>query len=411
MKFSYVVFDASNKNRKGIIEAQNLKEATKLLLGQGWYIKKISPAGSFKLNLGSLGYGGVALIDKVLMIKHLGTMLKSGINLNEALEVIASQTTSARFRKIINDILEKIKAGQSLANSLAKYPQVFDPLIINMIKVGEESGTLEENLDYLSNELEDRLELKRNIKSASFYPVIVLTMTLGLGLVLAYFVLPKITGLFKTLNFQVPLQTRILLWIANLMDKHGLVIIVGTIIGLIIFRILTKQNFFKPIWHRVIIKLPLIGNILINYNLVLINRTLGILLKSGLTIDQALTITAETTSNWVYRDRLQEILPEIQTGKRLADILNEFKQSRRHPLFPLLVIKMIGVGERSGRLDESLTYLADYFEKEVDNTTKNLTTVLEPLLLIFVGLVVGFIAVSVITPIYEITSKFSGSPR
>ncbi|MFA5022373.1 MAG: type II secretion system F family protein [Patescibacteria group bacterium] len=407
MKFVYQVFDSSNKTQKGVIDAQNLKEANKLLISQGWYIKKIAPKGIFKSVFSEFSLGGVSLIDKVLMVKHLGTMIKSGINLNEALEVIADQTTSKKFKRIVNDILDKIKAGQSLANALARYPRVFDPLIVNIIKVGEESGTLEANLEYLASELEDRLELRRNIKAAAFYPVIVLSATLGLGLVLAYFVLPKITQLFKTLDFDLPLQTKILLWVADVMDHYGLYIIAGVIFGIIGFRILTKQNFFKPTWHWLIIKFPIVGTIIINYNLVLINRTLGILLKSGLTIDQAIVITSDTTANFVYQKKLKESLPQIQKGKRLSDIFSEFKQSRRSPIFPLLVIKMIGVGERSGRLDESMTYLADYYEKEVDHTTKNLTTVLEPILLIFVGLMVGFIAVSVITPIYQITGKFN----
>ena len=133
---------------------------------------------------------------------------------------------------------------------------------------------------------------------------------------------------------------------------------------------------------------------------------MGILLKSGLTIDQAITITTQTTNNFIYQRKLKKTLPQVQKGKRLADVLAGFKQSKRRPLFPLLVIKMIGVGERSGRLDESLAYLAGYFEKEVDNTTKNLTTVLEPILLIFVGLMVAFIAISVISPIYQVTGQF-----
>ena len=161
-------------------------------------------------------------------------------------------------------------------------------------------------------------------------------------------------------------------------------------------------------WHSLLIKMPIIGNIIINYNLALLNRTLGILLKTGLTIDQAITITSNTLSNKVYQKKVSGTLSQIQKGKRLSDILASFKQSKRKPLFPLLVIKMIGVGERSGRLDESLSYLADYFEKEVDNTTKNLTTTLEPILLIVVGLIVGFIAISVISPIYQVTGQFRG---
>lgn len=407
MKFSYIAFDAKNQTQKGVMEAANLTEATKLLLNQGWYIKKIAPQGGFKSGIFSWPViGRISLMDKVLLVRHLGTMLKSGINLNEAMEVIAAQSTSRKFKRIILEIIELIKAGQSLANALSRYPKIFDPLIINMIKVGEESGTLEANLDYLANELEDRLELRRNIKAASFYPAIVLASTFGLGLVLAYFVLPKISKLFKSMSFELPLPTRILLWAANIMDQYGLYIVLGAIGGVILFRLIISLKFVKPAWHWFLIKMPILGNIFINYNLVLINRTMGILLKSGLTIDQAIVIATETTSNLVYREKLQASLPQIQKGKRFSDILASVKQSKRKPLFPLLMIKMIEVGERSGKLDESLTYVAEYFSKEVDHTTKNLSTVLEPLLLIFVGLMVGFIALSVISPIYQVTGKF-----
>ena len=162
----------------------------------------------------------------------------------------------------------------------------------------------------------------------------------------------------------------------------------------------------KPLGHWCLLHLPVVSGITVNYNLTLISRTLGVMLKSGLTIDRSLAIISETTKNIIYQRRLKSILPQIQKGKRLADILAGFKQSRRRPLFPLLAIKMISVGERTGRLEESLVYLAEYFEKEVDNTTKNLTTILEPLLLIFVGLIVGFVAISVISPIYQVTSQF-----
>lgn len=408
MKFSYVAFDTSNKNQKGVIEAVNLKQATKLLMDQGWYVRKIAPKSKIRTGFkGGISIGGVSLGDKVLFVKHLGTMIKSGISINEALEVISDQTSSPRFKKVTKSILEKIITGQSLSNAMGRYPKIFDPLMINIVKVGEDSGTLEENLEYLADELDSRLELRRNIKAASFYPAIILSATLGLGLVLSYFVLPQITKLFSSLNFDLPLSTRILLGAAALMDKYGLYIIGGVIGFIIFFRILISQKFAKPVWHWIIMKLPIVGGIIIHYNLVMVNRTMGILLKSGLTIDQAITITINTTNNFVYKKKLKIALPQIKKGKTFSSILDSFKQSRRSPLFPLLVIKMISVGERSGRLDESLIYLADYFEKEVDHTTKNLTTVLEPILLVFVGLMVGFIAISVISPIYQVTGQFN----
>lgn len=406
MKFKYVAFDASNKSEKGVIEAANLKEATQLLLDQGWFIKKIVPKGRSRGGGREISFGRITLLDKALFVKHLSVMLKSGISINESLEVISEQSSSPKFRKIIKNVLEQVQAGQGLGKALDKYPKVFDPLFINIIKVGEDSGTLEENLEYLATELEDRLELIRNIKAASFYPVIILTATAGLALVLSYFVLPQITRLFTSLDFELPISTRILLFVAHVMDNYGLWVIGGFVGALVGFKVLISQNFAKPAWHWVLLKAPVIGGMIINYNLVMMNRTLNILLTSGLTIDQAIKITIDTTGNRVYKKKIEQILPQIQKGKTLSSILSGFKQSKRHPLFPLLVIKMISVGERSGRLDESFGYLSSYFAKEVDHATKNLTTVIEPILLISVGLAVGFIAISVISPIYQITGQF-----
>jgi len=406
MKFSYTVFDSSNKIQKGVTEAANLKEATKLLISQGWYIKKIKPKGKDRIIFKDFSFGGVSLIDKMLLVKHLGTMLKSGVSFTEALEVINDQTTSKKFKKIVTQVAERVKTGQALSNSLAKYPKYFDPLFINIIQIGEESGTLEENLEHLADELDNRLELQRKIKAASFYPAIILAATFGLGLVLAYFVLPKIKRLFETLNFELPLTTRILIWIADVMDKYGLYIILGIIFGFLFLWFLLTRKFVRPFWHWFLLHMPIIKNIIVNYNLTMINRNLGIMLRSGLTIDQSLSTTTKTIRNGVYQQRLQAVLPQIQRGKKLSDSLASFSHSKKNQLFPLLMIKMIGVGERSGRLDESLSYLADYFEKEVDNTTKNLTTILEPILLMVVGLMVGFVAISVISPLYQVTAQF-----
>lgn len=406
MKFSYTVFDQKNKLQKGTVDAENLKAATKLLVGKGWYIKKITPKGGVHKATFEFQFGGVSLMDKVLLAKHLSTMLASGISLSEALDVIAGQTNSPRLKKIVQSLIDKIHAGQSLSKALSAYPKVFDPFFINILKVGEESGTLEENLKYLAEELEDQLDLKRAIKAAAFYPTIILVATFGLGLVLAYFVLPKIKSLFSTLSFDLPLSTKILLFIADFLDQYGLHFILTLLVLVILGRIFVRLKVIKPYWHQFLLKLPVIGQTMIEYNLIIMARTLGTLLKSGLTIDQSMMVTRDVLNNIVYQKKINQALEEVKTGKQFSDVLAGLKQSKRKPIFPLLTIKMISVGEKTGKLDESFIYLAAYFEKEVDNRTKNLTTTLEPLLLVFVGLIVGFVAISVIAPIYQITGRF-----
>jgi len=406
MKFKYLAFDAKNKNQQGVIEAATLSEATQLLLSQGLYIKKITPKEGFKGGIFDISFGGVSLVDKLLFVKHLGTMLQAGIDVTEALEVVADQTESKKFKSILRGMLSDVRSGKSLAASLSRYPKIFDQLYINIIKVGEESGTLEENLNYLAKEMENRMELRRNIRSAAFYPAIVLMATGGLGVVLAYFVLPRITKLFGSLDVELPASTKFLLWVSTTVENHGVLLAIGSVAFFVFFSFLTRQNFFKPFWHGLLIHMPIIGNIIMHYNLALIHRTMGTLLKSGLTINRSLEITILTTANVIYQKRLKMALPEIEKGKKLSDSLVALQHRSSKTLFPLLAIKMIGVGEKSGRLDESLSYLSSYFEKEVSQTTKNLTTILEPLLLITVGLVVGFIAISVISPIYQLTGQF-----
>ncbi len=406
MKFNYLAFDSKNQSQRGVVDASSLREATEILISQGWFVKKIYQRARIKDKALEFNFGSVSLVDKVLFVKHLSTMIKSGVTLHEALEVIAEQSAAKKFGKIIKEILIKVKAGQSLGGSLARYPRIFDPLFTNIIKIGEASGTLEENLEYLAGELEARLELRRTIQAASFYPAIILFATFGLGLVLSYFVLPKISRLFNSLNFELPVTTKILLWAADIMDNYGGLIILGVIGIFIGLRILIAQKFAKPIWHRLLLGLPIIGDLIINYNLVMITRTLAILLKSGLTIDRGIEIMIDITNNYIYRQKLKLALPEVRKGKRFCDVLAATDQSKRRPLFSLLLVRMIGVGERSGRLDDSLNYLANYYEKEVANAAKNMTTVLEPVLLLAVGLIVGFVAVSVISPIYQVTSQF-----
>src|SRR3989339_577328 len=321
MRFKYLAYDGGNRLQKGTVDAPTVRDATSLLISRGWFVKRILPVGSSRVGMVTAPLGGVSLIDKVLMAKHLATMLKSGITLSEALTVIAQQSSSVRFRRIISTMNDKVRSGQSLGSACALFPKVFDPLFINIIKVGEQSGTLEENLDYLASELEDRLELRRGVIRASFYA-------------------------------------------------------------------------------------PIAGVIIVNYNLALISRTLGVLLKSGLTIDQSLSVAEMITENRIYRSNLRTALLRVQKGTSVSAAFARLSTSRWRPLFPILMVKMVGVAERTGRYDESFAYLAEFYEKEVKLSVRNMTTVLEPVLLLIVGGIVGFVAVSVITPIYQVTAQF-----
>lgn len=340
----------------------------------------------------------VSFLDKVLFAKNLALMIKAGLPLRESIATIQEQSKSKTFKKILDDILRNIDNGQPLAASLSRHPQVFDNLYINMIKVGEESGTLEENLGHLTLQLEKSHELRSKVKAAMVYPSFILTAVIALGAALTFFVLPQITPIFKTFDIQLPFATRILIAFTEIIQNYGLFILIGVIVLAVILFLISRIRLVKFLIHKITLKLPIAGAISRNVNIAHFSRTLGVLLKSGVPIVSALDITQTTLGNLVYQKELVEVAGEVQRGKPISDYLR-----KKETIFPLMVSRMVGVGEKTGNLEETLLYLSNFYEAEVDRSIKSLSTILEPILLLIIGAVVGFVALAIITPIYEIT--------
>ncbi len=350
-----------------------------------------------------ISIGGISHTEVMLFTKHLAVAIKSGLTLQESLEMLEEDATG-KLKKVLGEILEIISSGQTLSTALSNYPKYFSSIYINLVKTGEISGTLDANLAELAKELKKAHDMRQKVKSAMMYPMLVFIAVAGLGLSVATFVLPKILPLFETLDVELPLSTRALIFIAGIFENHGIWVFGGTVIGAIALTWLMKRKFMKPITHAIPFKIPKIKEISHNINLERFTRTLGILLSSGMTVDDSLQITADSTGNYHYQKAIQSVIPEIQKGNCLADILIE------HPkLFPKIAVRMIGMGEKTGNLDNSLKYLSEYYEGEVDNAMKNLSTVLEPILLIVIGVVVGTVALSILGPIYKITGNLRGS--
>lgn len=346
-------------------------------------------------------FSKIKTIDKILFAKHLSLMLSSGVSLAQSIEELESQTSSG-LKKALRHLSQEIRQGNSISGALKKYEKDFGSLFLNMIKVGEESGTLEESLQHLAKQLEANYELKKKVKGAMIYPMLVLGGTLAMGFGLAIFILPKLLTFFRSLNVELPLATRMLLATVGHLEKFGIYYIIGLIIFVILFRLALKNKNFKLFFHNLIIEMPIFGNLVKKLNLAYFARTLGTLLKSGVNIVEALDISASTLSNSAYRKALEEASGKIRKGEGLSDF---FKSSPR--IIPGLVAKMIEIGEKSGSLEETLFYVADFYEKDVDSATKNLSNILEPVLLILVGLVVGVVAISILMPIYQFTGDLA----
>lgn len=346
-------------------------------------------------------FSRVSFVDKLLFTKHLSVMLKSGVPLADALDTLSKQTRSSALKKVIDKLLSDVRNGQSLGIALKKHPKTFDLFYISLIDIGEESGTLEGNLDYLVSHLSKTYALRKKIQGALMYPMIVLIALVIVGGGISLFVLPKLVDLFSSFKADLPVTTRILLFIANSMKNYGFFIIGGLIAFGVLIRFLIQLPLIQPIWHKSLLRLPIAGPFIQNAQLASLTRNLGVMLKSGLPIKSALEIQYKITSNLVFKHYIAEILAAIEKGKNIADELN----TGRFPYMSPIVIRMIGVGEKTGKLDEILLYLGDFFEDEVDDAAKNLSTVLEPIILLVVGLIVGFVALAIISPIYQITGS------
>ena len=342
---------------------------------------------------------GVSLEEKALFSKHLAVMLRAGMPVLEALQ-ISRTSTEGKLKKIIIKVESSVASGHSLSDSFAEYPNVFSKLFINVTKAGESSGTLIENLENLAEGLQKEKILLGKVKGALLYPVIVLIATFGLGMVLSFVVLPKITPLFDGLQMDLPTSTKFLIAFSDIIQQHGALLFWGIIISVTFFLWIVRRAFMRPVTHWLMLNIPILRDLIRYSNLARFSRTLGMLLKSGVNIDEALDITRTTVGNFYFQRALNAVNLRVSRGVKLADALAEYKD-----LFPLLFVRMIHVGEESGNFEEGLFYLSELYEDEVDTSTKSLSTALEPALLIFIGLVVGFLALSIITPIYNVTGN------
>jgi type IV pilus assembly protein PilC len=329
-------------------------------------------------------------------------MLKAGIPIDEGINTLLEQTKNQYFRTVLEDALEGIRNGQTLAESLEKHKNAFNHFYISLIRISEESGTLEENTSFLADQLNKSYILKKKIQGAMLYPSLIVAAAITMGGFISFFILPQLVDFFDSFEVELPLTTKILLSIAGFMENHGVVFFGGNILALIGFSFAVKIPKIKMLWHKTLLKIPIAGKIIGLDQLAKFSRNLGVLLKSGVPISKALSVTANTLSNLRFREIATITEDGVTGGSNMYEILlkNKFKE------VPAIFTTMVKVGEKSGTLESSLLYLGDFYEEEIDGFSSNLTTIIEPVLLLSIGLVVGFIAVAIVTPIYELTGSF-----
>lgn len=344
----------------------------------------------------------VPLQERILFARHLSVGIKAGMSLQDSLKLIQSQTKSRDFKMILSVIIGDTANGMFLSASMEKYANVFGQLFINIVRVGEQSGTLTENLTYLAKELKKKHELHTKVRGALIYPAVIFTATIGIVMTLMIAVFPKILPVFSSLRIELPVTTRLLIAVTNFMTAYTVLIIVGLIVLIIALSILMRYDWFKNRWHAMLFKIPVVGKIVVKVNMASISRILGLLLKSGTQIIEGVNITADALDNRVYRREMRAAGETLRRGEFFSIYL------AKHPeIFPPIFSNMVQVGENTGNLTDNLEYLSTFYEEDVDEVLKNLNSIIEPFLLLFMGLLVGFMALSVVTPIYSISQSLT----
>ena len=334
--------------------------------------------------------------ERIIFIKRLAILIKAGISIVVALEILEKQAVSSGSKKLIADLRFTVERGKPLAKAMEE-SRAFGDFAVNIVCVGEAGGALPQNLQYLAGELQKRRELKRNITGALVYPVFILISTIGVVILLSVYIFPKILPIFASLKGDLPLATEILIAVGTAARDYWLFILAAFILAGALSLVLARIEKLQMLSARCLLALPLVGPIFKNYHIANLSRALSLLLKGKSQVVSALEIAGKTSGSLAYRAALEKIAQEVARGKSIGKNMEEEK------IFPVLAAQMIYAGELSGHLEDSLVYLAQICEDEMNAAVKNLSVSVEPILMVFMGLLVGFVAVAIITPIYGIT--------
>lgn len=335
--------------------------------------------------------------QKIFFIQQLTVMLQAGISLSIALKTLAQQSESKALKHIVQNLQQTVEKGNTLSKGLEIYPKIFNDLFVNMIRAGESSGKLEGVLKELYIQMKKDHEIVSKVRGAMIYPAIVIAMMAVIGVIMMIYVIPSMTSVFKEMNVSLPLPTRILIFISDFLVAQGIWVLLVLIIIVTIFLRAIKVPQGKHIFHKLLLKTPIVSPIIKKINLARFCRTLSSLLKTDIPIVQSFEITSKVLGNVIYKKALIESIEKIKKGVRISESLNPYSD-----IFPPVVLQMISVGEETGELDNILIESAIFYEEEVNQTMSNLPSIIEPVLMVILGIAVGAMAVSVILPMYTL---------
>jgi len=400
MKFNYQARIKTGEVQSGVIEASSRETALDLLQKSQLFVTALEEAGSQSFYVKKIKlFDRVSAKELVAFSRQLALMFKAKIPLSQSLRTLAEQTKNRSFKEKILMISDEIEAGAPFSQALSRFPKLFSSFFVNMVKSGEASGTLTESLNYLADHLEREYHLFSKLKGALVYPALILVVSVGVLLMMMFFVIPNLAKVLTETGQELPVATRIVIALSNFL-RHS---------GWILFILIAIAVFFVSRWFsvpagrkfkdRLVLRIPLVKIFL---KMIFVSRfaeNLSTLISGGLPITQSLEITGDVVGNSLYKERIEKIKEEVKEGRKVSGILAEYPEE-----FPALLTQMVIIGEKTGTLDQSLMNVVDFYRKEVDLSMESLLSLLEPIMIIFLGLTVAGLMGSVLLPLYKMTS-------
>lgn len=381
------------------IMAASEKEAQDILNDKKLKILSLSPEKEKRSWLPKFQRNKFPLREKIYVCRNLGLLIDAGIPLGDAFDLLIQNSTHSTVKRVLQDVASSLREGETISSSLAKYPEYFGEVFLVMIKTGETSGSLSNSFNYLTKEFKQEEDLKQKVLSSLLYPIVIIALMIGLGIIMVTFVLPRLGRALLQLKLDLPITTRILLQTSLFLEKNFLLFTsFAIILSFMIFFFIRSQRG-KRVFYALALKLPLFKKIILEYNLARFTRILSTLLAAGVPVTESLEISSKSLSLGRNEDFQKRIQEKLIAGISLSTIFKEEK------LFPPMVSQIISVGEKTGGLDKLLVELSSFYQEEVENSLKNFTAILEPVIMIIVGLAIGVMVISIIAPIYSIISR------
>ncbi|MBI2195698.1 MAG: type II secretion system F family protein [Candidatus Levybacteria bacterium] len=399
MRLSYKAIGKDGKPVTGLVEAKDINEAAVYLRTRELLPITITKKEKSKLLEAIPLLKRSRTEDLVFFTRQLSSMLTSGLTLIRALEILKQQMRGIYMLEVLDAVITDIEGGSSFSSAIAKHPDMFSPIYASIIKTAEESGLLDKALLRLADNLEKQAKLRSSIKGALMYPVIVVTLMIAVVVIMMIFVIPQLSILYENLNIPLPLPTQIIIGMSKFIIVFWPLVIGFIVLASVLYRRFAKSPSGRLIIDDTVLKFPVFGKLIIQTILAEFARTFGLLVGTGTLVVDALLQTASTSGNIHYKNAIIDVSKKVEKGVTIGDAMSY------SPLFPPLLVQLVRIGEQTGKLDDSLLKASEYFESEVDQQVKTLTTAMEPIIMIVLGVGVALLIASVITPIYNLISS------